>query len=63
MLSEGRGTTRPFEAGCASGIDWRRTEDLNAVDLNAVDLNAVDLPGCGSARPALHRRSPSSPWP
>ena len=32
-LSEGRGTTRPFETIGAPGIDWRWAEELNAADL------------------------------
>ncbi|MET9628515.1 DUF1343 domain-containing protein [Lentzea sp. NPDC006480] len=36
VLSEGRGTTRPFETVGAPGIDWRWAEQLNALDLNGV---------------------------
>jgi uncharacterized protein YbbC (DUF1343 family) len=36
VLSEGRGTTRPFETVGAPGIDWRWAEELNALDLNGV---------------------------
>lgn len=35
-LSEGRGTTRPFEIIGAPGLDWRWTEELNALDLPGV---------------------------
>jgi uncharacterized protein YbbC (DUF1343 family) len=35
-LSEGRGTTRPFETVGAPGIDWRWAEQLNALDLKGV---------------------------
>ncbi|MGI8309572.1 exo-beta-N-acetylmuramidase NamZ family protein [Saccharopolyspora hattusasensis] len=33
LLSEGRGTTRPFEIIGAPGIDWRWAEELNAAGL------------------------------
>ncbi|MGW5647610.1 exo-beta-N-acetylmuramidase NamZ family protein [Saccharopolyspora sp. NPDC003752] len=33
VLSEGRGTTRPFEIIGAPGIDWRWAEELNAAGL------------------------------
>ncbi|MGW5050606.1 exo-beta-N-acetylmuramidase NamZ family protein [Actinokineospora sp. NPDC004072] len=33
VLSEGRGTTRPFEIIGAPGIDWRWAEALNALEL------------------------------
>lgn len=33
LLSEGRGTTRPFEIIGAPGIDWRWAEELNATGL------------------------------
>ncbi|MEV0677293.1 DUF1343 domain-containing protein [Actinosynnema sp. NPDC050436] len=36
VLSEGRGTTRPFETVGAPGIDWRWAEDLNAAGLPGV---------------------------
>ncbi|SMD21299.1 exo-beta-N-acetylmuramidase NamZ domain-containing protein [Lentzea albidocapillata] len=36
VLSEGRGTTRPFETIGAPGIDWRWAEALNALDLGGV---------------------------
>lgn len=36
VLSEGRGTTRPFETVGAPGIDWRWAEQLNALDLEGV---------------------------
>ena len=36
VLSEGRGTTRPFETVGAPGIDWRWAEALNALDLRGV---------------------------
>jgi uncharacterized protein YbbC (DUF1343 family) len=36
VLSEGRGTTRPFETVGAPGIDWRWAESLNALDLKGV---------------------------
>lgn len=36
VLSEGRGTTRPFEIIGAPGIDWRWAEDLNAAELPGV---------------------------
>ncbi|MEU5235153.1 DUF1343 domain-containing protein, partial [Streptomyces anulatus] len=36
VLSEGRGTTRPFETVGAPGIDWRWAEALNALDLGGV---------------------------
>ena len=36
LLSEGRGTTRPFELIGAPGIDWRWAEELNAQDLPGV---------------------------
>jgi uncharacterized protein YbbC (DUF1343 family) len=36
LLSEGRGTTRPFELVGAPGIDWRWAESLNALDLPGV---------------------------
>ncbi|MEV6242555.1 DUF1343 domain-containing protein [Lentzea sp. NPDC051838] len=35
-LSEGRGTTRPFETVGAPGIDWRWAEQLNALNLRGV---------------------------
>jgi len=36
VLSEGRGTTRPFETVGAPGIDWRWAEDLNGLGLPGV---------------------------
>ncbi|MCA1186591.1 MULTISPECIES: exo-beta-N-acetylmuramidase NamZ domain-containing protein [unclassified Saccharopolyspora] len=36
VLSEGRGTTRPFEIIGAPGIDWRWAEELNAAGLAGV---------------------------
>ncbi|GAB3296520.1 DUF1343 domain-containing protein [Parasphingorhabdus pacifica] len=36
LLSEGRGTTRPFEFIGAPGIDWRWAEELDAAGLNGV---------------------------
>jgi uncharacterized protein YbbC (DUF1343 family) len=36
VLSEGRGTTRPFETVGAPGIDWRWAEQLNALGLKGV---------------------------
>ncbi len=36
LLSEGRGTTRPFEIIGAPGIDWRWAEELNAAGLPGV---------------------------
>ncbi|HEX7307343.1 DUF1343 domain-containing protein [Lentzea sp.] len=36
VLSEGRGTTRPFETVGAPGIDWRWAEALNALGLRGV---------------------------
>ncbi|MGH3761293.1 exo-beta-N-acetylmuramidase NamZ family protein [Actinophytocola sp.] len=36
VLSEGRGTTRPFEIIGAPGIDWHWAEALNAADLPGV---------------------------
>ncbi|MCX2732860.1 DUF1343 domain-containing protein [Saccharopolyspora sp. NFXS83] len=36
LLSEGRGTTRPFEIIGAPGIDWRWAEELNAAGLEGV---------------------------
>jgi uncharacterized protein YbbC (DUF1343 family) len=36
LLSEGRGTTRPFELVGAPGIDWRWAETLNALGLPGV---------------------------
>jgi uncharacterized protein YbbC (DUF1343 family) len=36
LLSEGRGTTRPFELIGAPGIDWRWADALNALDLPGV---------------------------
>ncbi|MGQ0841573.1 exo-beta-N-acetylmuramidase NamZ family protein [Actinokineospora sp.] len=36
VLSEGRGTTRPFEIIGAPGIDWRWAEELNALGLPGV---------------------------
>ncbi|HEX4724997.1 MAG TPA: DUF1343 domain-containing protein [Pseudonocardiaceae bacterium] len=36
LLSEGRGTTRPFELIGAPGIDWRWADALNAADLPGV---------------------------
>ncbi|GGU49490.1 exo-beta-N-acetylmuramidase NamZ family protein [Lentzea flava] len=36
VLSEGRGTTRPFETVGAPGIDWRWAETLNAANLRGV---------------------------
>jgi uncharacterized protein YbbC (DUF1343 family) len=36
LLSEGRGTTRPFELIGAPGIDWRWAEALNAMGLPGV---------------------------
>ncbi len=38
LLSEGRGTTRPFEMIGAPGIDWRWAEALNAMDLPGVSF-------------------------
>jgi uncharacterized protein YbbC (DUF1343 family) len=36
VLSEGRGTTRPFETVGAPGIDWRWAESLNTLDLKGI---------------------------
>ncbi|MGH3861707.1 exo-beta-N-acetylmuramidase NamZ family protein [Actinokineospora sp.] len=36
VLSEGRGTTRPFEIIGAPGLDWRWAEELNALGLPGV---------------------------
>lgn len=36
VLSEGRGTTRPFETVGAPGIDWRWAETLNALNLKGI---------------------------
>ncbi|MBO0839665.1 MAG: DUF1343 domain-containing protein, partial [Sciscionella sp.] len=36
LLSEGRGSTKPFQMIGAPGIDWRWAEDLNAAKLPAV---------------------------
>jgi uncharacterized protein YbbC (DUF1343 family) len=36
LLSEGRGTTRPFELIAAPGIDWRWADALNALHLPGV---------------------------
>ena len=36
LLSEGRGTTRPFEMIGAPGIDWRWAEELNGMGLPGV---------------------------
>ncbi len=36
LLSEGRGTTRPFEFIGAPGIDWRWAEELNAAGMPGV---------------------------
>lgn len=36
LLSEGRGTTRPFELIGAPGIDWRWAEELNGMGLPGV---------------------------
>lgn len=36
LLSEGRGTTRPFEIIGAPGIDWRWADELNAANLPGV---------------------------
>lgn len=36
VLSEGRGTTRPFETVGAPGIDWRWAEELNSLGLAGV---------------------------
>ncbi|MEV6714891.1 DUF1343 domain-containing protein [Lentzea sp. NPDC051208] len=36
VLSEGRGTTRPFETVGAPGVDWRWAEALNALNLEGV---------------------------
>lgn len=36
LLSEGRGTTRPFEIIGAPGIDWRWAEELNATKLPGI---------------------------
>lgn len=36
LLSEGRGTTRPFEIIGAPGIDWRWAEELNAARLPGI---------------------------
>ncbi|MCI2424077.1 DUF1343 domain-containing protein [Saccharopolyspora sp. K220] len=36
LLSEGRGTTRPFEIIGAPGIDWRWAEQLNAAGLDGL---------------------------
>lgn len=49
-LSEGRGTTRPFELLGAEGVDGRWAEEANK----------AGLPGCGSGRRTSRRRSPSS---
>ncbi|AHH93697.1 exo-beta-N-acetylmuramidase NamZ family protein [Kutzneria albida] len=38
LLSEGRGTTRPFETIGAPGIDWRWAEQLNALRLPGVSF-------------------------
>ncbi|HWC80552.1 MAG TPA: DUF1343 domain-containing protein [Pseudonocardiaceae bacterium] len=38
LLSEGRGTTRPFEMIGAPGIDWRWAETLNALNLPGVEF-------------------------
>ncbi|NHD19178.1 MULTISPECIES: DUF1343 domain-containing protein [unclassified Actinopolyspora] len=39
VLSEGRGTTRPFETIGAPGIDWRWAEQLNSAGLAGVFFN------------------------
>ncbi|MFC7341081.1 exo-beta-N-acetylmuramidase NamZ domain-containing protein [Saccharopolyspora griseoalba] len=36
VLSEGRGTTRPFEIIGAPGVDWKWAEELNAAGLDGV---------------------------
>lgn len=36
VLSEGRGTTRPFEIIGAPGLDWRWAEELNTLGLPGV---------------------------
>ncbi len=36
LLSEGRGTTRPFELIGAPGIDWKWAQELNSLDLPGV---------------------------
>ncbi|NUT90945.1 MAG: DUF1343 domain-containing protein [Saccharothrix sp.] len=65
VLSEGRGTTRPFETVGAPGIDWRWAEDLNALDLPGVrfreshftpTFNKFVGKACGGV--ALHVTSP-----
>jgi uncharacterized protein YbbC (DUF1343 family) len=38
VLSEGRGTTRPFETIGAPGIDWRWREELVSLGLSGVDF-------------------------
>ncbi|WP_116051013.1 exo-beta-N-acetylmuramidase NamZ family protein [Amycolatopsis palatopharyngis] len=38
VLSEGRGTTRPFETIGAPGIDWRWREELTGLGLSGVDF-------------------------
>lgn len=43
LLSEGRGTTRPFELIGAPGIDWRWADALNAADLpGSARLRTID---------------------
>ncbi|GAA0510248.1 exo-beta-N-acetylmuramidase NamZ family protein [Saccharopolyspora thermophila] len=43
LLSEGRGTTRPFEIIGAPGIDWRWAEELNAAGLEGLRFREVSF--------------------
>ncbi len=61
VLSEGRGTTRPFETVGAPGVDWRWADDLNAAGLPGVRFREAHFTptfgkftgqGCGGV--ALH---------
>ncbi|WP_114454381.1 DUF1343 domain-containing protein [Halopolyspora algeriensis] len=66
LLSEGRGTTRPFEVIGAPGIDWRWAEELDTAGLPGVRFREVRFvptfskhagAACGGVR--LHRMSDS----
>src|SRR5690606_27753012 len=45
-LSEGRGTTRPFETTGAPGIDWRWAEERNAADVGVRLRATYFVPTC-----------------
>ncbi|WP_372452268.1 exo-beta-N-acetylmuramidase NamZ family protein [Saccharothrix obliqua] len=66
-LTEGRGTTRPFETVGAPGVDWRWAEDLNALGLPGVRFREAHFTptfgrfvgeACGGV--ALHVTRPGS---